>query len=76
MKHLVLLGIPIALAACAKAPDLPSAEEFAPAANPHSQIRHVHGQNVLSDYTARPVKGPEDWRNLNDQQSPAKQEDS
>lgn len=76
MKSPLLLGIPIALAACAKAPDLVPEDILAPAADTHSQIRHVHGQAVLSGYTTRPVKGPEDWRKLNNQQSPALQEDS
>lgn len=76
MKFPFLLGIPIALAACAKAPDLVPEDTLAPAADAQSQVRHVHGHDVLSGYTARPVKGPEDWRRLNDQQSPAAQEDS
>ncbi len=76
MKSLLLLGMPIALAACAKAPDLVLEETLAPAANAQSQIRHVHGPSVLTGYTSRPVKGPEDWRKLNDEQSPAKQEES
>ena len=76
MKTLLLLGMPIALAACTKAPDLASQDTLAPAANAYSQIRHVHGPAVLTGYTSRPVKGPEDWRKLNDQQSPAKQEGS
>ena len=76
MKFPLLLGIPIALTACAKAPDLVSQETLAPAANSQSQIRHVHGPAPLAGYTARPVKGPEDWRKLNDQQSPLNQEDS
>jgi len=74
MKFLLLLGISIALAACAKATDLVSEETIAPAANAESQIRHVHGPSVLTGYTPRPVKGPKDWRTLNEQQSPAKQE--
>lgn len=76
MKSLLLLGMPIALAACAKAPDLVPEDILAPAADTQLQIRHMHGPSVLADYTSRPVKGPEDWRKLNDQQSPAKQEDS
>lgn len=76
MKFPFLLGISIALAACAKAPDLVPEDTLAPAANAQSHIRHVHGQDVLSGYTARPVKGPENWRRLNDQQSPAAQEGS
>ena len=76
MKTSLLLGISIALAACAEAPDLVSQETLAPAANSQSQIRHVHGPASLAGYTVRPVKGPEDWRNLNDQQSPAHQEDN
>lgn len=76
MKTLLLLGISIALAACAKAPDLVPEDTIAPAANVQSQIRHVHGPSVLTGYTSRPVKGPEDWRKLNERQSPAKQEGS
>lgn len=76
MKSPLLLGLPFALAACAEAPDLVSEETLAPAANTHAQIRNVQGPSVLVGYTARPVKGPEDWRKLNDQQSPAKQEGS
>ena len=75
MKSLLLLGIPIALAACAKAPGLVSERTLAPAADAQTQIRHVYGQNVLTGYTPRDVKGPEDWRKLNDRQSPATQED-
>lgn len=74
MKILLLLGMPIALAACTAPPELASAETFAPAAKSQSQIRHVHGPAVLAGYTARPVKGPEDWRKLNERQSPANQE--
>lgn len=76
MKSPLLLGIPIALAACAKTPDLVPEDTLAPAADAQTHIRHVQGLDVLSGYTARPVKGPEDWRKLNDQQSPAAQEDS
>ena len=75
MKLPHLLGVPIALAACTEPPELVPAETLAPAANVQTQIRHVHGPAVLSGYTTRPVKGPADWRKLNDQQSPAAQED-
>ena len=74
MKSPLLLGITLALAACAKAPDPVPEETLAPAVNAQSRIRHVHGHNVVSGYTARAVKGPEDWRTLNDRQSPAAQE--
>ena len=76
MKSPLLLGIPIALAACTEAPDLVPQKTLAPAADPQAQIRHTQGPAALAGYTARPVKGPEDWRKLNDQQSPARQEDS
>lgn len=76
MKFPLLLGIPVALTACAEAPDLVAKETLAPAADPQAQIRHAQGPAILTGYTARPVKGPEDWRKLNDQQSPARQEDS
>ena len=76
MKTSLFLGIPIALAACAKVPDPVPEETLAPAADTQSQIRHVHDQAILSGYTSRPVKGPEDWRKQNNQQSPALQEDS
>lgn len=74
MKSLLILGAPLALAACAEAPDLVTPEILAPAANSQSQIRHVHGPALLNSYTVRPVKGPEDWRKLNNQQSPAKED--
>ncbi len=76
MKSPLLLGISIALAACAEAPDLVPQKTLAPAAEPQAHIRHVQGPSILAGYTARPIKGPEDWRKLNDQQSPANQEDS
>lgn len=76
MKSLLILGMPIALAACTSAPDLVSQETLAPAADAQSQIRHFHGPTVLAGYTSRPVKGPEDWRKLNEQQSPEAQEGS
>ncbi len=74
MKSLLILGAPLALAACAEAPDLVTPEILAPAANSQSQIRQVHGPALLNSYTARPVRGPEDWRKLNNQQSPAKED--
>ncbi|WP_306115011.1 MULTISPECIES: hypothetical protein [unclassified Roseovarius] len=74
MKTMFILGAPLALAACAKAPELVSADVLAPASSESAQIRHVHGPALLGDFNARPVKGPEDWRKLNDQQSPAKEE--
>ncbi|MEO3415024.1 hypothetical protein AAFO92_10235 [Roseovarius sp. CAU 1744] len=76
MKLPFILGIPIALTACTAAPELVPEETLAPAANTQDQIRHVHGPAVLSGYTSRAVKGPEDWRKLNEQQSPAKQGES
>lgn len=76
MKRPYIVGIPLALAACAQAPDLVPADTVAPAANAQAQIRHVHGPAVLAGYTSRPVKGPEDWRELNDRQSPASREGS
>ncbi len=76
MKTALLLGLPIALAACVKAPDLAPEAALAPAADAQSQIRHVHAPADLSGYTARPVKGPDDWRKLNDEQSPETQGDS
>lgn len=76
MKIPYILGIPVALAACSAAPELVPSETLAPAANERAQIRHIHGPALLSGFTSRAVKGPEDWRNLNDKQSPAKREDS
>lgn len=76
MKYPLFLGISVALAACAEAPNLVSQETLAPAADPYAQIRHMHGPAVLAGYTARPVKGPDDWRKLNDQQSPASRENN
>ena len=76
MKPLILFGLPMVLVACAEAPELASQDTLAPAADAQKQIRHVHGHNILSGYTARPVKGPADWRKLNDRQSPASQEGS
>lgn len=75
MKFSYLLGVFVALAACTEPPELVPAETLAPAASAQTQIRHVHGPAVFSGYTSRPVKGPADWRRLNDQQSPATQED-
>ena len=74
MKTIVILGAPLALVACAKAPELVSADLLAPATHERAQIRHVHGPALLGEFNARPVKGPEDWRKLNEQQSPAKEE--
>ena len=68
MKPLLILGAPLALAACVQAPVL------APATTKSAQIRHVHGPALLGEFNSRPVKGPEDWRKLNDQQSPTKEE--
>lgn len=74
MKSLLIWGAPLALAACAETPDLMPSKVLAPAANSHLQIRHIHGPALLTGYTARPVKGPDDWRKLNNQQSPAKED--
>lgn len=71
MKFAYLLSIPIALSACAEVPDLVSSETLAPAADTQAQIRPVHGLALLNDFQARPVGDPEDWRRLNDDQSPA-----
>lgn len=71
MKSLLILGAALALTACAPAPELISAETIAPATNSSVQIRHTHDPALLSGYTSRPVTGPENWRKLNDQQSPA-----
>lgn len=76
MNKPCILGLSLALAGCAEAPDLLPAEILAPAANAGAQIRHVHGATAVPGFTARPMKGPEDWRKLNDRQSPAKSEDS
>lgn len=76
MKSLLLSGMTLTLAACTEAPGLVPQETLAPAANAQAQIRHAHVPAVLVGYTARPVKGPDDWRKLNDQQSPVKPEGS
>lgn len=71
MKPLLILGAPLALAACAQAPDLITADAIAPATNSNEQIRHIHGPALLNEYNPRPVTGPDNWRKLNDKQSPA-----
>ncbi len=73
MKPLLILGAPLALAACVQAPELVSADVLAPASSESAQIRHVHGPALLGEFASRPVKGPEDWRKLNNQQSPTKE---
>lgn len=73
MKTIFILGAPLALAACAKAPELVSADVLAPASNESAQIRHIHGPALLGEFNTRSVAGPDDWRKLNDQQSPAKE---
>lgn len=74
MKTLLLLGVSTALAACATAPDLPTQDSLAPAAQPDVGIRLNTPSDPLAGYTARAVKGPEDWRALNRRQSPAGEE--
>ncbi len=74
LKTILLLGIPIALSACAEAPDLPTQDMLAAAAQSDVQTRDASVPDVLSGYTSRPVKGPEDWRALNRRQSPAEGE--
>ena len=66
MKIPCILGVSLALAGCSAAPDLLPAETLAPAADAGAQVRHVHGATGVPGFTARPVKGPEDWRKLND----------
>ena len=73
MKPLLILGAPLALAACVQAPELVSADVLAPATSKSAQIRHLHGPALLGEFNSRPVKGPEDWRKLNNQQSPTKE---
>jgi len=75
MKPLFLLGISLALSACAKAPEAGPEHSLAPAADPAAGIRHIHAPDLLAGYTARPVGEPQDWRTLNDRQSPAARED-
>lgn len=76
MKLPFVLGLPIALAACTQAPALVPSEALAPSANPQIQLRNAPVADVLAGYSPRPVKGPEDWRKLNQQQSPAKAEEN
>lgn len=71
MKTLLLLGMSTALLACVNAPDLPAQDVLAPAARNDVGIRPASFPDPLAGYTPRPVKGPEDWRRLNQQQSPA-----
>ena len=71
MKSLLFLGASLFLMACAEAPKLVSSDVLAPATHDSTQIRHIHGLALLADYTARPVSDPDDWRRLNDAQSPA-----
>lgn len=70
MKFPIFWGIPLALAACAQAGELPASRALAPASEPTTQIRPQPTVALLSGYTARPVKGPADWRALNDRQAP------
>lgn len=44
---------------------------LAPAVDADREILSVETPNLLSGYTRRPVSGPDDWRRLNDLQSPA-----
>lgn len=74
MKFHTIWGIPLALAACAPAPDIVSPATLAPAANSAAQIRTAQSPALLAGYTARAAKGPANWRELNDRQSPTGQE--
>jgi hypothetical protein len=71
LKTILLLGISTALFACVNAPDLPTQDMLAPAARTDIETRAATFTDVLAGYTSRPVNGPEDWRALNRQQSPA-----
>lgn len=71
MKTILILGVSTALSACANAPDLPTQNMLAPAARADVETRAASFPDVLAGYTSRPVKGPEDWRALNRQQSSA-----
>lgn len=76
MKFALPLGLVISLAACTDPSEPLPGEALAPAVNPHVGIRNANPTAVLAKYTVRPVKGPEDWRRLNDRQSPANQEEN
>jgi hypothetical protein len=76
MKFHTIWGIPLALAACAPAPELVSPAALAPAADSAAQIRPTQSPGLLAGYTARAAKDPSNWRELNDQQSPAGKEDN
>lgn len=76
MKSLFILGAPLALAACTPAPELLPSATLAPAVSSTTQIGTVKSSALLVGYTARPVTGPSDWRQSNDQQSPTHKEDN
>ena len=70
MKLALILGAPLALAACGNVTEPIPAKTLAAAANVDTQTVHASTSNLLSGYVKRPVGGPAPWRELNDQQSP------
>jgi hypothetical protein len=70
LKTIAILGMSIALSACAQAPELPGQAALAPAARSDLGIRNAPVPDLTAGYTARAVTGPGDWRALNDRQAP------
>ncbi|WP_294606913.1 hypothetical protein [uncultured Roseovarius sp.] len=70
MKFYIVLGFPIALAACGAVTEPQPPARLAAAATPETSHDHANAASLLTGYTARPVTGPASWRALNDRQSP------
>ncbi len=71
MKLYIVLGFPIALAACGNVTEPAPSETLATAAIADGHPSHAPNPALLSGYVERPVTGPASWRKLNEQQSPS-----
>ncbi|SHL03906.1 hypothetical protein SAMN05444414_10450 [Roseovarius marisflavi] len=70
MKFYIVLGFPIALAACGAVTEPQAPTRLAAAATPEATHSHASSPSLLTGYAARAIKGPASWRELNERQSP------
>ncbi len=70
MKFYIVLGFPMALAACGTITEPEPPETLAASASADGHPPHAPHPALLSGYVERPVTGPASWRELNEQQSP------
>lgn len=76
MKNIVLIGLlSTGLGGCASTFP-PEVLAYRDAADANTAIRHTHSTNIIGNYNHRVPVDPRPWRELNDEQSPAKGENS